>query len=103
MVDKQVIERVERELIAQGRIIEAGWQGLRLMAVPPGAPEIQLREMRKAFFAGAQHLFSTIMRTLDPGDEPTEADMRRLDNIQAELDAFIKDFEAQHLVTGGGA
>lgn len=103
MVDKEFIQRVERELVEQGRIIEAGWQGLRLMAVPPGAPPVQIREMRNAFFAGAQHLFSTIMRTLDPGDEPTEADMRRLDNIQAELDAFIKDFEARHLPTEGSA
>ena len=59
----------------------------------------QLHEMRLAFFAGAQHLFASIMSVLDPGSEPTDADMERMSNIDTELRAFIQDFELRHLPT----
>ena len=94
---------LERELIAQGRLIEAGWQGLRRSAVPANAPAVQLEEMRTAFFAGAQHMFSSVLRVLDPGDEPTEADLTRMDKIDAELRQFIREYELKHgLVKGRG-
>jgi hypothetical protein len=44
--------------------------------------------------AGAQHLFFTIMRTLDPGEEPTEADLKRFDLVAQELQKFYK-YEAK--------
>ena len=97
------LERLSRDLTDQGKLIEAGWIGLRLAAVPLDAPEIQLREMRQAFFAGAQHLFFSIMTILDPGSEPTEADLRRMDLIDKELRNFIADFAAKHIETKGSA
>lgn len=97
------ISAMEHALINQGKIIEAGSIGLRAMAVPADAPAIQIEEMRNAFFAGAQHLYACIMRTLDPGDEPTEADMARLDKIHSELQAFIADYAARRLPTEGRA
>jgi hypothetical protein len=59
--------------------------------------------MRMAFFAGAQHLFGTIMTVLEPGDEPTPKDLQRMDLIHLELDAFIKDFSLKHTPTKGTA
>lgn len=97
------IAALEQALVDSGKIIEAGWVGLRAMAVPANASDVQIDEMRSAFFAGAAHLFSCIMRTLDPGEEPTETDMRRLDMIQQELDSFINDFSVRHLPTEGVA
>lgn len=97
------IERLHAELTRMmkraadnGQLIEQGWLSLRLVAVPPDAPQVQIDEMRQAFFAGAQHLFSSIMGILDPGSEPTDADMRRMDLIQSELDAFITIYAAKH-------
>jgi hypothetical protein len=88
----------------QGKLIEAGWIGMRLACVPDDAPAIQLEEMRMAFFAGAQHLFGSLTGGgLDPDAEPTDADIRRMDLIDAELRAFIKDFEMRHLKTKGSA
>jgi hypothetical protein len=92
---EEQITAMEHALIAQGKIIEAGWIGLRAMAVPADAPAIQIEEMRNAFFAGAQHLYACIMRTMDPGEEPTDADMARLDKIHDELQAFMADFAAR--------
>lgn len=91
MPDRAFLKRLSRELTDQGKLIEAGWISLRLAANPSASPE-QLREMRMAFFAGAQHLFVSIMTILDPGDEATQKDLDRLDLINAELQAFLKDF-----------
>lgn len=95
------LHKLTEQLTDQGKLIEAGWIGLRIAAVNKNADEIQLHEMRMSFFAGASHLFSSIMAILDPGEEPTAKDMKRLDMIHNELQAFIKDFELHHVPTKG--
>lgn len=101
MADRAFLERLTRELNDQGKLIEAGWVSLRLAWIPLNAPANQLDEMRQAFFAGAQHLFSSIMTILDPGEEPTEKDLDRFSLIHNELQEFIQDFELRHLPTKG--
>lgn len=103
MADRSHLKRLERELVDKGKLIEAGWIGLRLAAVPDNASALQLEEMRNAFFAGAQHLFSSIMSILDPGEEPTAADLRRMECIQDELDDFIEKFQLKHFPAEGRA
>lgn len=95
-VPREMIDRVTEALIADGLVIEAGFAGLRLMAIPKDAPQIQVDEMRMAFFAGAQHILSSVMSALDEGAEPTEADMKRMDNVNAELERFTTAFMAEH-------
>lgn len=90
---------MHRELADSGKLIEAGWIGMRIACDLIDAPADQLREMRMAFFAGAQHLFGSIMTVLEPGDEPSDTDLRRLDLIDKELKAFIADFSARHIPT----
>lgn len=92
---------MSEQLTDEGRIIEAGWQAFRILSLPPDAPQTQLDRMREAFFAGAQHLLGSIMSILDPGEEPTERDMRRMASIQRELEEFIRDFELRHLPAEG--
>jgi hypothetical protein len=103
MADRAYLERLSREITDQGKLIEAGWVGLRISAMHPDSPPDQLREMRMAFFAGAQHLFGSIMGILEPGAEPTDNDLRRIDLIDKELKEFIRDFEMRHLPTEGTA
>lgn len=99
-MDREFLRRLERELVDSGKLIEAGWVGLRLAAVPENASPMQLTVMREAFFAGAQHLFGSIMGVLEEGTEPTEADMRRMDLINAELEIFIREFSKKHGLPG---
>ncbi|MGO1078313.1 hypothetical protein [Inquilinus sp. CA228] len=101
MVDRAYLERLSRELTDEGKLIEAGWVGLRLAAIPEGASKTQLQEMRKAFFAGAQHLFSSIMTILDGDREPTADDLRRMNLIDVELRSFAHDLERE--ISGTGA
>jgi hypothetical protein len=102
-MDRAYLERFSRELTDKGKLIEAGWIGLRLAAVPPDASAVQLDEMRTAFFAGAQHLFSSIMTILEPDAEPTDKDLERLDLIDRELQSFIQRFELRHFPAEGRA
>jgi hypothetical protein len=103
MADKAFLERELRRLTDAGKLIEAGWIGLRLAAIPLDAPPIQLSEMRNAFFAGAQHLFTSIMTILDPGAEPTDDDLDRMNLIDKELRGFIVDFEVRNMPAEGNA
>lgn len=94
--NRELVEKLTKQLTAEGRIIEAGFQSLRLMAMAPDAPANQVTEMRMAFFAGAQHLLGSIMAMMDPDAEPTENDLRRMTAIDAELKRFIESYKRRH-------
>jgi hypothetical protein len=98
-----VLRDLSKALIDKGLLIEAGWICLRDMTVSKDAPQVQLDEMRNAFFAGAHHVFSSIMSTLDSGDDATDADLRRISQINDELDRFITGFNARFMRTRGSA
>jgi hypothetical protein len=99
---KEVVDQICRELMDQGKLIEAGWKSYELLVIPVDASTVQRNETRIAFFAGAQHLFGSIMGVLEPGDdEPTENDLRRMDLINKELDRFIKEFKLNNLPAAG--
>jgi hypothetical protein len=103
MADRQYLEQLSKLLADDGRLIEAGWVGMRLLVVPLDAPAIQLNDLRYAFMAGAYHLFSSIMTVLDPGAEETDADLRRMALIHQELDTFRKELELRVAKSAGSA
>lgn len=94
MPTREELERFTKELIDQGKLIEAGFVGLQIACMDPTSPEIQVREMRMAFMAGALHLFNSIMTILDPGEEPTDEDLRRMALINKELVDYGEAFTA---------
>jgi hypothetical protein len=95
MLNQADHDAICRALINQGKLIEAGFAALRFISIPADAPEIQIEEMRNAFFAGAQHLFATINSILDPGMEPTANDLNHMSMIQTELDEFILRYKTR--------
>jgi hypothetical protein len=102
MADTAYLKRLTIELTEQGKLMEAGWVGLRIACGLQSAPPEQLREMRMAFFAGAQHLLGSMGSIMDDDREPTENDLRRMELIHAELNAFIADFTLREVPTQGG-
>jgi len=92
---RALADQLTSELVDRGKLIEAGFAILRQQAIPPDASPTQIIEMRKAFFAGAQHLFGSIMSFLEPGQEPTEKDAERLDQVANELAQFATELEAE--------
>lgn len=87
---REEFEALARKLARDGRLVEAGWIAFRMECIPPAASDMQLSEMRKAFMAGAHHLFFSVVASVDAGDEPTDADMLRMDKIAAELRGFYE-------------
>jgi biotin synthase-like enzyme len=95
-MNREIVDKLTRELTERGEVIQAGWMGYKLLAMNPNAPSEQYDECRMAFFAGANHLFGSMMSVLDPDAEPTESDLRMMNNIYAELKAYITTFKAKH-------
>lgn len=87
---REVVNQASKDLVDKGKIIEAGWVGYLLMVLPENASQVQKDETRKAFFAGAQHLWGSMFSFLEPDAEPTENDMRRMDMINKELNEFVQ-------------
>lgn len=88
---REMMEQLTKDLTDKGKLIEAGFVGLRIAVIPPEAPIEQVRDMRMAFMAGAQHLFASLMSVFEPGTEPTEADMNRAELIHNEMAAFVAE------------
>jgi hypothetical protein len=91
-----------RALDAQGRVIEGGWLALKALWLDPASPPDQVKDLRWAYMAGAEHLFTSIMVIMDDYIEPTEADLQRVDRIASELEAFRQEMQAS-LPTEGRA
>jgi len=103
MADRSYLERLTKQLSDEGKLIEAGWVAMRMNLIPLNAPANQLQDLRFAYMAGAQHLFSSIMSILDPGEEPTDDDLRRMDLIDKELREFAKELKLLVDKTSGTA
>jgi hypothetical protein len=85
-VDQAALE-LTRKLANEGKLIEGGFAAFVMVNkidVDHGALPI----LWDAYMAGAENVWSSIMATLDAGDEATPSDMRRMDAIQAEIDAW---------------
>lgn len=64
------------------------WSSYRELVVSADAPAVQVSECRRAFYAGAQALFGSVMTGLSTEDETTPADMALMETIAAELFTF---------------
>lgn len=79
--------------MSDAKLIARGWERYRQMVVPRDASEVQVKETRQAFYAGASVLFTTLVNALEPGQEATDADLRKMNDIQAEIDAFGQELD----------
>lgn len=70
------------------RIIADLWASYEKKVLPFGAPAVQVLETRRAFYAGASGLLAAICGILEEDAEPTPQDLRVMDAIHAELEAF---------------
>lgn len=87
--------------MSKPKFIESGWDSYRQIVVPADASEAQVRDTRRAFFGGAAILFQTIMLAMGPGTEESEADLRFMESIQAEVDEFGLEIDLELLPVKG--
>ena len=86
---EMVAHEITKELVDRGLLIEAGFAAYaKLIGIDEKTPHALQRELQLAFMAGADHLFSSIMSIMDADAEPTTADLRRMDLIHHELEAW---------------
>lgn len=87
-VEKEAL-KMTRTLANEGQLIMGGFAAWMLInKINFRIPDPEHAKYADAYFAGAEHLWSSIMATFDPGEEETPADMRRMDLIQKEVDAW---------------
>jgi hypothetical protein len=107
MKNREQIERIATEVSKRvaddGRLIEAGWTGYRVLVLPADASAVQIDECRMAFMAGSQHLFSSLMNILDPGEAETQGDIHKMELIERELRVFGREMEQRITGTKGSA
>jgi hypothetical protein len=70
--------------------IAEGWKTYRRQVVPDGANSIQIRETRRAFYAGAAWLLS-LAGALGEDDTPEDVGVEILNGIHEEITRFSND------------
>jgi hypothetical protein len=100
---QEAAREVSKVFVDSGLLVEAGWAAFRQILVPRDATPEQLRLLRTAFFAGAQHTFHGVICVLDEGEEITDSDMRRMDLANQELTTFFEQMKAMLVDEPGGA
>lgn len=88
-------QQLVEEAAKQGKLILAGWLALKLQAARGGATKQQLENLRMAYYAGAEHLFSSLMNIMDPNEEITNADMEKMGLISNELQAWREEVQKE--------
>ena len=93
---KQVVgaiaDYITKKAADKGKIIEFGFRALMESAWPTATDE-QKEELRMAFFAGAQHLWGSMISLVESGEEASAEELRRIILIDAELNSFIREFK----------
>jgi hypothetical protein len=96
---RAAMAKITKDLTDKGMLIEAGWIGFRSVALVRDAPTAAIDEHKASFFAGALHLWASLMVTdgiMEPGGEPTPNDERRMGLINDELKRFGEEFERRY-------
>jgi hypothetical protein len=102
---REEIERAAHDILVKtasdaGLVLELGWLSCAIMMKP--APEFR-NDMRIAYYAGAQHLFASMMTMLDPDADPTPRDLVRMDKMYKELAAMEPELKLRGVVAKGRA
>lgn len=92
----QRVAAITKSAMDKGLIIEAGWAAFAAVIYPRGMSQTQHDQLRDAFFAGAQHLFSSLMTAMDSGDDASPQDITRLALIDNELNSYMQEVKARH-------
>jgi len=90
---QDAIDKLLRAQSDEANMIETLWiMFAASVEIPTGG--VQWVESRRCFFAGAATVFEAVLRIMEPGDEPTDADLRRMNRLAEELTRFQTDMKA---------
>lgn len=98
--------KTTEELLERDMLVMGGFAAYRKAVMHPMASDVQVTECCRAFMAGAQHVFASMMAVLSDGDEVTPEDERRMEKIFNEMTAFAATLQAdlaEQMKTTGSA
>jgi hypothetical protein len=101
IISKSLHDAILSEWADKGEILKGGFMVFRAAMLPIDATPGQIEAARYAFMAGAQHLFASIMATLDEDKEPTEKDLRVMELISKELSTWDDEARLRFTDVGG--
>jgi hypothetical protein len=93
---------ITRMLADEGKLLEAGWQVYRLLCLRM-PPHENREDLQEAFMAGCEHTFASMIGMLDSEEEPTDADMQRMNMLHAELEPITAKLKLKYGRTAGRA
>ena len=88
------IAKLAKAATDKGLLVALGFLGFRRFFLGKDATDRQVADAQRAFYAGAQHLYGSIMGILEEGAEPTENDLKRMALVDAELRDFYEQMQA---------
>ncbi len=74
--------------IGERMLMAEEWDKYARSVLPAGASPVQKKETRRAFYAGAQSILFRVIESFAPETEPTDADLRIMENLHQELQDF---------------
>jgi hypothetical protein len=77
-----------RHMKNDDRTLAGIWASYEQQVMPADATEVQRKESRDCFYAGAGIVFNLLMHGLSEGAGETPEDLALLDNLHAEIRAF---------------
>jgi hypothetical protein len=93
---RDVLQAIARRLADEGKLIEAGWLIHRQMLLPDVRLISDIDRYKDTWDASAQHLFCCIFDMMEGGDDETPNDLRRMDNVNAEVMAIFRRLNAKY-------
>jgi hypothetical protein len=78
--------------VRRNRVAEQ-WNTFAQAVLPKDCSDLQRKEMRRAFYAGAHMLFCMLLGNLSEGGEPKPEDMQMLADMNAECEAFAESIK----------
>lgn len=87
------IEQLTRMLADKGKLVAVGWLSLSAKVIDRSTPTRTAQKLHDAYFAGAQHVFASMMMMLEAGEEATEKDLDRMAALNKELQDWADDYK----------
>ncbi len=76
---------------AKVKLIEIGWRQYAERILPANAPRVQVWECRRAFYAGAAHLFHELTERVGPDSTSEDAGVEMMQGVADEIERFMSD------------
>jgi hypothetical protein len=85
LLDDVTLERITKQMMDEGRVLEAGWTGFRVLCLPADIQRKQEDTLRRIYFIGAKCLMTALEASLQSDDSLRP---QRMAQLRAELDRW---------------